>query len=141
MFGERRVSFNGMYVVYREPSLFNFVLRAKLLLDVAEAFEDLRTDYLKVLNEALDVVPPLDSVANWQLEFAVRAHIVEPPGFVRALFNYYDVKELTHLRPPDFNELGRAAKEGLRVLEEGIEELRVRRGHRGRCVCGGPCAH
>ncbi len=72
MFGERRVSFNGMYVVYREPSLFSFVLRAKLLLDVAEAFEDLRTDYLKVLNEALDAVPPLDSVANWQLEFAVR---------------------------------------------------------------------
>ncbi|WP_148678514.1 alpha-mannosidase [Vulcanisaeta distributa] len=130
MFGERRVSFNGMYVVYREPSLFSFVLRAKLLLDVAEAFEDLRTDYLKVLNEALDAVP-LDSVANWQLEFAVRAHIVEPPGFVRALFNYYDAKELTHLRPPDFSELGRAAKEGLRILEEGIEGLRVRRGHRG----------
>jgi alpha-mannosidase len=130
MFGERKVSFNGMYVVYREPSLFNFVLRAKLLLDVADAFDDLRLDYLRVLNEALDAVP-LDSMANWQLEFAVRGHIVEPPGFVRALFNYYDSKELTHLRSPDFNELSKAAKEGLRILEKGIEELRVRRGHRG----------
>ncbi len=127
MFGERRVGFNGIYVVYREPSLFNFVLRTKLLLDVAEAFEDLRADYLKVLNDALDVIS-LDSVANWQLEFAVKAHIVEPPGFVRDLFNYYDPKELTHLRPPDFGELGRAAREGgVRILEEGVEGLRVRR--------------
>jgi alpha-mannosidase len=136
MFGERRVSFNGAFVVYREPDLFNFVLRAKLLLDVAEASEDLRRDYLEVLNRALDVIP-LDSIANWQLEFAVRAHIVDPPGFVRAIFDYYDPRELTHMVAPDFNELGRAARDGLRVIEEGVEELRLRRGHRGLVYVAG----
>ncbi|MGC8542292.1 MAG: glycoside hydrolase family 38 C-terminal domain-containing protein [Vulcanisaeta sp.] len=130
MFGERRVSFNGAYIVYREPTLFNFVLRAKLLLDVAEASDELRHDYLEILNRALDVVP-LGSIANWQLEFAIKAHVVDPPGFVRAIFDYYDAKELTHMEPPNFDELRRSAQEGLKVLEDGIRELRIRRGHRG----------
>ncbi len=59
------------------------------------------------------------------------------------MFNYYDAKELAHLRPPNFSELGRAAKEGLRILEEGIEGgLRVRRGgHRGGVVYVAGHAH
>jgi alpha-mannosidase len=130
MFGERRVSFNGAYVVYREPNLFEFILRAKLLLDVAEAFNELRLDYLEVLNRALDVIS-LDSVASWQLEFAVRAHVVEPPSFVRSIFDYYDARELVHMGPPNFDDLGRAARDALKVLKDGIEELRGRRGRRG----------
>ncbi|WP_069808132.1 alpha-mannosidase [Vulcanisaeta thermophila] len=130
MFGERRVEYRGTYLVYREPLTFNFVLKAKLLLDVAEAFEDLRRDYLEILNRALDRFF-LDSVAAWQLRFAVKAHLVSPPWFVRSLFDYYDEKELTHLVNPDFKKLSEEAREALEVLERGIEELRVRRGPRG----------
>ncbi|WP_084019821.1 alpha-mannosidase [Vulcanisaeta thermophila] len=131
--GGRSVRYNGMYVVYHAPNTFRLAIKALIISEIAEVFEDLRNSLLIILNKSLDKVL-ITTVSPKQISMFLKymTQYIRPiPDFLGSIFAYYTVEELSFLRPPDIDELERMSKEALKVLDEELNHLSNYMGKRG----------
>ncbi|MFP3159955.1 MAG: glycoside hydrolase family 38 C-terminal domain-containing protein [Vulcanisaeta sp.] len=123
--GGRFINFKSMYLIQHAPKTLNFVIKALVVSEVAEAYDDIRNALIMALNKALDSIM-VTTVSGKQISMFMRyfSQYIRPiPDFLGSIYAYYTEEELNALPKPDFKRLEEESERALEILDNELREL------------------
>ncbi|AFZ71246.1 alpha-mannosidase [Caldisphaera lagunensis DSM 15908] len=122
LLGEKNISINKIYLIYFEPSTFNYLIKAKLVNDASKVLKEISSELLKVLNDSLDQIKSV-KISGEKLDIALKTQLIKAPWYLISLQDYENIKSISSSNM-DYNKLREETKKAEAILEEGLDRLR-----------------